>query len=126
MDLESIVKNEFDSIEISDSPLELFITIEVYIEGLLIGMIGQGSLPYETTHYALPKHLNTFSLVGLFPNNVEYNVPQERLDRKLAFNDPMFPRENTLVDWLQPVRYQQNKLGGTKNIFEGFGPRIRL
>ena len=41
-------------------------------------------------------------------------------------NDPMFPKENTMVDWLQPVRYQQHKLGGAENMPEGFGPRIRL
>ncbi len=126
MDLESIIKNEIDFMENPDGVLELFITVEIYVEELFIDTRRQGNFTYETATYALPKFLNTFSLVGLSPNETGYPDPQKRLNRLLALNNPMFPKENTLVDWLQPVRYQQNKLGGAENMPEGFGPRIRL
>ncbi len=126
IDLESIIKNEIDFMENPDGALELFMTVEIYVEELLIVTRRQGNSSYEPAPYSLPKFLNTFSLLGLSPNVTGNPDPQERLNSLLALTNPMFPKENSFVDWLQPVRYQQNKLGSAENMPEGFGPRIRL
>ena len=122
--MESILNQENDFLELVDGTIELFVTVEVYVREI------DYVLPQFTYDGAkvklLPKYLNTFSLTGLSSVAKEDHRPQERLNRLLALNDPMFPREDTFRDWLQPARYQQNKLYGAANMPEGFGPRIRL
>ncbi|WP_411032052.1 hypothetical protein [Spongiimicrobium sp. 3-5] len=122
--MEPILNEETDSPEPVDGTIELFITIEVYVWEMEIDY----AIP-QFTHDAaivsyLPKYLNTFSLVGLANTVKENQRPQERLNRLLALNDPMFPKEDTLLDGLNPVRYQQNTLGDLHNMPEGFGPQI--
>ncbi len=122
--MESTLNQENDFLELEDGTIELFVTVEVYVREIDYVMP-------QFTHDGLmvrllPKYLNTFSLTGLSSVAKEDQGPQERLNRLLALNDPMFPKEDTLQDWLQPVKYQQNKLDGAANIPEGFGPRISL
>ena len=83
MDFESIFKNEIDLMENSKGTLELFITVEIYVEELFIDPISRKNLPNETVPYTIPKHLNTLTLVGLSPDIAADNDPQERLNRKL-------------------------------------------
>ena len=88
--------------------------------------LGDFCANHEIVVNTLPQYLNTYSLVGLPQITMENRKPQERLNRLLASNDPQFPRENTLLDWLNPVRQQQNRFGGVENMPEGFGPRIKF
>lgn len=126
INMETIVEKEIDFSETTMETVELFITIEIYVEELWVDPVLPKLVPNETVPIALPKYLHTFSLLGADEKPKESQKPQEYLNRLLALNDPMFPKEDTLVDWLHPVRYQQNKLGGIENMVEGFGPRIRL
>lgn len=73
-----------------------------------------------------PQFLSTYSLVGLYSDTSENKKPQERLNLLLASNDTRYPKENTLVDWLNPVRYTSSILGGVENMVQGFGPLIKI
>ena len=123
---ETIVEKETDISETAMETVEFFITVEIYIEELWVDSVLPKLVPNEAVPIALPKYLHTFSLLGRDEITKKSQKPQEHLNRLLALNNPMFPKENTLVDWLHPVRYQQNKFEGIENISEGFGPRIRL
>jgi hypothetical protein len=124
-DMESSRKNEIDITETLEGTLELFVTVEVYIEELLVEAMTPQFMTNDKVVNAQPKYLSTLSLSGLHHNATESHKPQKRLDRLLALNDTKFPQENTLLDWLHPVRYEHNKSVGLENIPEGFGPRIR-
>ena len=125
--MESTINEEIDFEDFLTGALELFITVEVYVwevefnQGILQPLLYDG-----TEQTIVPKYLNTFALVGLLPIRHEYPKPQARLNRLLAQNDPMFPKEDALFNWLNPVQYKQNKLEGTNYIPEGFGPRIKI
>ncbi len=124
--MESIPSEEIAFLELVDGTIEFFITVEVYVWEMGIDHV----IPKFTNNGAmvnsLPKYLNTFSLAGWPPIGKEDQRPQELLNRQLALNDPMFPKEDSLLDRLHPVRYQQNKLAGPENMPEGFGPRIKF
>jgi hypothetical protein len=125
--MESILKNEMDILPKNiDDAMEIFITVEIYLEELIASPMTLQFADYETVGKTPPQYLNTYSLVGLYPMVAENRGPQKRLAGLLALNDPQFPKEDTLFDWLRPVRYQQNKLGGAERMPEGFGPRIQL
>ena len=124
--MESILNQENDFLELVDGTIELFLTVEVYILKMEIDHIMPQFIHNGAMVNSLPKYLYTFSLTGLSPTVNEGQRPQERLNRLLALNDPLFPKEDTLFNRLHPVRYQHNKLGGAQNMPEGFGPRIRL
>ncbi|MGB5820356.1 MAG: hypothetical protein WBG90_12790 [Saonia sp.] len=124
--MEPILNEEIDFPEPADGTIELLVTVEVYVWEMEIDhVVPQFTHDAAMVNY-LPKYLNTFSLVGLTTTAKEDQRPQERLNRLLALNDPLFPKEDTLLDGLHPVRYQQNTLGGAHNIPEGFGPQIRF
>jgi hypothetical protein len=74
----------------------------------------------------LPKHLNTISLSGSYLEKHRSFKPQERLDHLLALNDTDYPKENTVLKGLSPVRYNSSGFEGLEKIPEGFGPKIRL
>ena len=120
-DTESMLGNQIAMQENQPNTVELFITVEIFFEDL-----EANPLTPQTLGHTLPKYLNTYSLIG-FPSTTNENLkPQNRLNRLIASNDPMFPKENTMLDWLQPIRHQQNKLASVANIPEGFGLRIRF
>lgn len=81
---------------------------------------------YEVTDKNPPQFLSSFSFVGLSSHSSENTKPQERLNLLLASNDIRYPKENTLVNWLNPVRYTSKKLGGVENMVQGFGPLIKF
>ncbi len=124
--MESILNEEIRFLELVDGTIEIFVTVEVYVWEMDIDHV----IPKFTYDGAMvnsiPKYLNSLSLVGWPPIGKEDQRPEERLNRLLALNDTMFPKEDALLDRLHPVRYQQSKLGGAENMPEGFGPRIRL
>ncbi|MFT4832564.1 MAG: hypothetical protein ACJART_002447 [Maribacter sp.] len=122
--MESILKENSVFLELVDDTIELFVAVEVFvweIDNVLPKFSHDGSIVNT-----LPQYLITYSLVELPLINTKNYKPQERLNRLLALNDPQFPKENRLLDGLNPVRQQQNKLGNSNNIPEGFGPRIRF
>lgn len=125
VDIASVIK----TIPIPESPDDankMIITVEIYIEEVWIETV---STPIDSSEKAvgiLPRYLSTFSVLALHPAKHENNAPQQRLDRLLALNDPSFPKENTLFQWLNPVRYAENRFGGTENALQGFGPQVRL
>ncbi len=79
-----------------------------------------------TAEINIPIHLNTFSLSGQRQVKHRSLAPQERLDYLLALNDLEFPKEDTLLKGLSPVRYKISGFGGAENMPEGFGLKIRL
>ena len=124
--MESILNQENDFLEIVDGAIELLVTVEVFVWEMEIDHV-MPKFTYDGAMVnSLPKYLNTFSLTGLYPMAKEDQRPQEKLNRLLVMNDPMFPKENTLLSRLHPVRYQNNKFGGAENMPEGFGPRIKF
>lgn len=127
VDMEYILSNEIDMLPKNiDDIMEIFITVEIYVEELILNTTPLQFMDNETAVNTLPQYLSTYSLAALFPSPIGNSAPQERLKGLLALNDPRFPKEDTLLDWLHPVRYQQNKFDGAANMPEGFGPRIRL
>ncbi|MBT8314299.1 MAG: hypothetical protein KJP26_07540 [Maribacter sp.] len=82
--------------------------------------------PLTKLERPLPKHLNTISLSGSHLEKHRSFKPQERLDHLLALNDPDYPKQNTFLKGLSPVRYDSTRFGGIEKIPEGFGPKIRL
>lgn len=74
----------------------------------------------------IPIYLSTFSMSGLYPEKNHAQQPQKRLNNLIALNDPEFPKENTLSQDLNPIRYKRNSFGGAENMPEGFGLKIRL
>jgi hypothetical protein len=124
--MESAFGEEIDSKGIINTAMEFFITLEVYVREIEINQgISQSYYEGPVINF-LPKHLNTFSLVGIMPMTMENRKPQEDLKRLLVLNDPMFPREDTLFDWLHPIKHQKYKLTGTEIVPQGFGPRISI
>ncbi len=79
-----------------------------------------------TAERNIPKHLNTFSLSEQRQVKHQSLAPQERLDYLLAKNDLEFPKEDTLLKGLSPVRYKNSGFGGAENMPEGFGLKIRF
>ncbi|UJH66407.1 hypothetical protein [Allomuricauda sp. SCSIO 65647] len=125
--MESIINEGLASTELANGHIEVFVTVEVYVREMEIDHVLPEFAYDGAMAYSLPKYLNIFSLAGWSPFEKEDQRPEERLNGLLALNDPMFSKEDTLLNWLHPVRYQQNKLwGGAENMPEGFGPRIRL
>ncbi len=124
--MENIFVEKIDFQCVIDGAKELFITVEVFTFEMEINSAIREPIYDASMTYILPKYLNTFSLVGLIPNANETKKPQQRLNSLLALNDPMFPKEDTLFDWLHPIRYEQYKFGRADNMPEGFGPRIRI
>lgn len=124
--MESIPDQENGFLELADGAIELFVMVEIYVWEMAMDdfktQFDQDPLIWNY----LPKYLNTFSLVGLTPTTNEDQRPQERLNRLLALNDSMFPKENTLLDRLHPVQYSLPSFVGTENMSDGFGPRIKL
>jgi len=126
LNMESALGKGINFSEFVDGPIELVITLEVYVDVIEFFSETPQLNHYETVAYTPPQYLSTLSLTGLYSSTIESDKPQERLNRLLALNDPMFLKENTLSNRLYPVRYKSNKLGGTENIFQGFGPLIRI
>ncbi|MDC6387909.1 hypothetical protein PP182_04415 [Maribacter sp. PR1] len=124
--MESTYGEEMDSQGQINATVELFITLEVQVWEIEINNGISQPFYEEPVINFLPKHLNTLSLVGIMPMTIDNRKPQEDLKRLLALNDPMFPKEDTLFDWLHPTRYQKYKLTGTEIIPQGFGPRISI
>jgi len=83
-------------------------------------------VPKTLAERNIPKHLNTFSLSEQRQVKHRSLAPQERLDYLLAMNDLEFPKEDTLLNGLSPVRYKISGFGGAENMPEGFGFKIRL
>lgn len=124
--IESILNEEIDFAELVDGAIELFVTIEVYVWEMEMDYVIPEFTYNEPMNSYLPKYLNSFSWAG-FPLIGKQDLkPQERLNRLLALNDPMSPKEDTLWGQLHPARYQHNKFGGAENMPEGFGPRIKF
>ncbi len=123
----STINQEIDVEDFLNGALKLSITVEMYVLEVEInhGMLQPLRLD-RMEQTIVPEYLDTFSLVGLVPRRHNYPKPQERLNRLLAQNDPLFPKEDALFNWLSPVQYKQNKLEGTNYVPEGFGPRIKI
>ena len=82
--------------------------------------------PMKTLNKNVPKHLNTLSLSGQTKVKHQPFAAQKRLDNLLTMNDIEFPKENTLLKRLNPVRYKSNGFSGAENMPEGFGPKIKF
>jgi hypothetical protein len=123
-DIESILKSKIDIPKDLDETIDLLITIEVYFEELVFDAVPPQLKINEDMVYVLPQYLGTLSLTAL--SYIENEHPQKRLNNSLAQTDAMFPKENTLLSWLNPVRYESNTWDAVENMPEGFGPRIRL
>ncbi len=122
--MESTLNQENDFLERMDGTIQFFVTVEVTVREN--EHITPQFFHNRAMANSIPKYLSTYFLTGLSPTAKEDQRPQGRLNRLLAMNDPMFPKEDTLLNRFHPVRYQFNKLGGAQNMPEGFGPRIRL
>lgn len=120
--MEPILNQEKNPLELVDGIFEIFVTVEIIVQE--IDYIRPQFTHNDGVANLSPKYLNNFSVTGL--STIRGPRPQERLKRLLALNDPMFPKEDTILKGLHPVRYEQNKWGSVQNIPEGFGPRIRL
>ena len=48
------------------------------------------------------------------------------MNHLIALNKPMFPKEDTVFDWLNSVTYQYNTLGVVQNMPEDFGTKNLL
>lgn len=126
LSMESVLQTDFDLLENLDVSIALCVTITIdtgYLEAT-------HSMPYfivnEVVENKPPQYLSSISIAGLHVTPQPKSVGQERLDLLLALNDPQFPKEDTLLDWLHPVRYLENSFGGAATISEGFGPRIKI
>ena len=122
--LVTMVTQTYGQYQKDDVNVQFYLTVEVNVLEYKIENITPNFTSDWLMTNVLPKYLNTFSLTGLFDMINEEQQLQERFNLLLATNDPMFPKEYTLFDWLAPVRYQQYKFGGAENMPEGFGPRI--
>lgn len=124
--IESVLKTEIDDLESLDGSIQLYLPVAIYTDPLKADLL----IPYFTDHTEVeskpPQYMSSFSIAGLFGILQDNSWGQERLDLLLSLNDPQFPKEDTLLDWLHPVRYHQNGFGGEESIAEGFGPRIRI
>jgi len=125
-DSEPLLDREINFQEAIASNIEFTITLEVYVETLEFNPRTSRFTDYETVAITPPQYLNTFSLVGLYSNPSKESKPQERLNHLLALNDPRFPKENTLINILNPVAYKLNRPAGMKKAPQGFGPLIRI
>jgi len=121
----SVERNEIGISENLYGTIEFATTIEAYVEKVAAYPQAYIFEKSETADHTLPQYLSTFSLVGM-PTANKNRGPQDGLDDLLTLNDPQFQNDDTLVDWLNPVTYEQNTKGSAANIPEGFGPLIRL
>lgn len=126
LSMESVLQTDFDLLENLDVSIALCVTITIdtgYLEAT-------HSMPYFIDNKVVenkpPQYLSSISIAGLHVTPQPKSVGQDRLDLLLALNDPQFPKEDTLLDWLHPVRYLENSFGGAATISEGFGPRIKI
>ncbi|MGB3151016.1 MAG: hypothetical protein WBB27_10160 [Maribacter sp.] len=78
------------------------------------------------TKNSIPRHLTTYSLTTWHPSDKKVNTPNDELNRLIAMNDFMFPKENTLNKSFGPVKHTNFKPQYTQNVNLGFGPRILL
>jgi hypothetical protein len=84
--------------------------------------INLGAIPQNST----PMYLTTFSISSLYSVKNHSVKPQKRLNHLLAIKDVKYPKENTLLPSLNPVRYKNLGFGGAENMTEGFGPKIKF
>ncbi|MBT8384292.1 MAG: hypothetical protein KJO83_01130, partial [Bacteroidia bacterium] len=97
MTMEPIITEKMGSLNMAEGTIELLVMVEVYLQEF------DGSKVNP-----LPKYLNTFSLIEWPAIREEGQRPKERLNGLLALNDPAFPKEDTLLGGLLPVRYERN------------------
>lgn len=122
INLQSEIKGHLFDYGFEDQSATLLVTMGIPIE---VNRTSYNS-DYLAHKNRLPKHLNTFSLAGLYSYEDGSILPQKRLNSLLAMNDPEFPKENSLIQGLNPVRYQTYRFGGAEDMPQGFGPRIRI
>ena len=103
-----------------NNTIELLITVEVFlIEAWMPEMP-----TYKTVMNLLPKYLDTFSLTGTSFKALKHYLPENNLNELVATNDSMFLKEDTMRNWLAPVKYGQHDFDGLQRMTEGFGPRF--
>ncbi len=117
---------QMDEFENVNGSVQVSVTVQVYFEKISSEQMLSKFTPSHRMDKKFPQHLVTYSLAGLHPVNAERLRFNERLDDLLALNDPIYPKEDTLFNWLHPVRYKQNQLSELKVLPAGFGPSIRL
>lgn len=101
--------------------IELSITLEVAVNDY--------SPNYElhkTKFEHIPQHFTTFSLSKWHPSEKEVTMPNDKLEKLIAMNNTMFPKENTFNKSFSPVRQEDFKFQNPQNIPLGFGPKIIL
>lgn len=122
--MDYLLTGQMDEFENVNGSVEVAVTVQVYFEKSSPEQMLYTFKPWEGKNNKFPRHLVSYSLAGLHPIDAER--PKFNEDYLLALNDPKYPKEDTLFNWLQPVRYKQNKLSGVKALHGSFGPSIRL
>lgn len=123
IDVQTTLDAQLFAHEFKDQNLALSIVINIPLFLINEKGLGMGEMIAEGR---APKHLNTFSISGLYPKSNQPDSAQKRLDYLMAMHDPEYPKENTLLEGLKPIRYENYRFGGAENMPQGFGPTISL
>lgn len=123
LEMARIISYETDVIQITDEIIEIYISLEVYFEEIVLE---PKVYDHQIITGLLPRHLNTLSLVAYQPSETINGKLQKNLNRSLTMNDFLPTKGKSHVNWLAPVRYNRTVFGAPNQLPEGFGPRLSL
>lgn len=126
VNMDYVLTDQMTEFENVNGSVEVSVTVQVYLEKFSSEQLFYKFTPWHSKDKKFPQYVVTYSLAGLHPIDTESVKLNKRLDYLLAFNDPKYSKEDTLINWLHPVRYNQNKVSEVIVLPEGFGPSIRL